>query len=130
MDSIRLAVSSLFEPLDRWSASIIRTREEHDNLHYAIARSLVRIAAAILEADISELSRLQQDYITTCISRAKAYIIQADNKALHGEDDSCYDDSDGREDEDEEFEHSTYTAFRRLLREKCSVDLFVTSSNA
>ena len=114
---IRCAVSSLFQPLTSWSACVVRTRADHDNVHYAIARALVRMCKAMVEVGLSGLSQVQQDYVKDCLELAKLYIVHTDNEALLGQEDSY----DQTSDEDEP---CPVANFRHLIRSRCPDELF------
>lgn len=123
MHDLRWGVSSLFEPLTNWSACVVRTRAEHDNIHYAIARALVRMCKVMNEVGLSGLSQAQQDYIEECLEVAKLYIVHADNEAL-------LDQEDFYDEEIEEDEASCPVAnFRRLIISRCPADLFGTNQS-
>lgn len=114
MAAIRTAVTSLFEPLRKWSTAVIRTHEEHNKLHYALARATVRISKVLIEAGLHDLNDGQQGYITECHEASQAYIIHIDNHALLGDDDFS----------DDEDEASSKLRFQHLVRSKAPGAVF------
>lgn len=87
MRDIRNALSKMFEPLDEWSACVIRAKDEHDKIHYAIAKALLCISSAMVRAGLSYLGEDQQKYVTECKEAAGDYVFFVENRESLEEDD-------------------------------------------
>lgn len=87
MRDIRNALSKMFEPLEEWSARVIRIKDEHDKIHYAIAKALLCVSGAMVRAGLSGLGEDQQKYITECKEAAGDYVFFVDNRESLEEDD-------------------------------------------